>query len=152
MQIFDLKKPFVVLITMGSSLLLIYMFWGAFIVSTSPVSYDKYKENRELWLTTHPSKYSYEINEGCMFVSTTIAKVINGSHYFQDLENQSFGGNTTIEDLFNIVEKAIFSSHKLSITYNSVYGYPESAEIDWSKDIIDDECFIQMARFKIDEL
>jgi len=84
--------------------------------------------------------------------SITSATVTGGEHNFVKYENQLFGGSSTIDDLFDVAEEAIKESHKLELRFNKDFGFPEKMRADWSKDIIDDECFFEVTEFKLNEL
>jgi hypothetical protein len=39
----------------------------------------------------------------------------------------------------------------MEIKYHPKFGFPEVIEIDWNKDIMDDECFYEISEFKVIE-
>lgn len=45
----------------------------------------------------------------------------------------------TIGALFGILERAVVEADELNVTYNEAYGFPESIDIDWIEDAVDDE-------------
>ncbi|MBN9399871.1 MAG: hypothetical protein J0I17_06815 ['Candidatus Kapabacteria' thiocyanatum] len=54
----------------------------------------------------------------------------------------------TVQDLFDIVEKAQDEAHMLNVTYDATYGYPREINIDWSNTIADDEIFYHTIRLQ----
>ncbi|MDP5144041.1 DUF6174 domain-containing protein [Rheinheimera baltica] len=152
MNLFDLRNPFVALIVLGSLIILIYSSWGISAVLERSRQLDQFEQYRAYWRSQNLQNYSYVVEDGCMFGSTTSANVSSGKHNFITFENQSFGGNATIEDLFNEAEKAIKEAHQLDLRFNNQYGFPEAMRVDWSKDIIDDECSYEVTEFKQNEL
>ncbi|MEN3158684.1 DUF6174 domain-containing protein [Alkalimonas sp. NCh-2] len=152
MNLFDLRNPFVVLIVLGSLIILIYSSWGIYAVSERSRELNQYEQYRDYWQSLNLRDYAYVIEEGCMFGSITSATVSSGEHNFVKYENQLFGGSTTIDDLFDQAEQAIKESHKLELRFNKDFRFPEKMRVDWSKDIIDDECFYEVTEFRPNEL
>ncbi len=152
MNLFDLRNPFVALIVLGSLIILIYSSWGIYAVSERSRQFDQFEQYRAYWRSLNLQNYDYVIEEGCMFGSTTSATVRGGKHNFVQFENQHFGGSATIEYLFDQAAQAIKEAHHLELRFNSGYGFPETIRVDWSKDIIDDECFYKVTEFKQHEL
>ena len=152
MNLFDLRNPFVALIVLGSLIILIYSSWGIYAVSERSRQFDQFEQYRAHWQSLNLQNYAYVIEEGCMLSSTTSASVQKGEHFFEPFEKQHFGGQATIAYLFYQTERAIKEAHQLELRYNSDYGFPEEIRVDWSKDIIDDECSYRVTEFKQNEL
>lgn len=152
MNLFDLRNPFVALIVLGSLIILIYSSWGIYAVSERSRELNQFEQYRAHWRSLNFRDYAYIIEEGCMSGSITSATVTGGEHNFVKYENQLFGGSSTIDDLFDVAEEAIKESHKLELRFNKDFGFPEKMRADWSKDIIDDECFFEVTEFKLNEL
>ena len=53
----------------------------------------------------------------------------------------------TIEELFEVIENALEKADELSVEYNQDSGHPESIEIDYVKDAVDDEVTYQIENF-----
>lgn len=54
----------------------------------------------------------------------------------------------TVQDLFDIVERARNKAQTLNVTYDATYGYPREITIDWSHTIADDEIFYHTIRLQ----
>lgn len=72
----------------------------------------------------------------------------NTVHGFSGSEHLHIDGTTTIENLFAILETALKSSYQLEVSYDPYYGFPQLVHVDWSREIIDDECFYDVKTFK----
>jgi hypothetical protein len=53
--------------------------------------------------------------------------------------------------LFKAANKGLFEAARIKITYHPKYAFPQVIEVDWRKDVIDDECFYEVSEFKVIE-
>jgi hypothetical protein len=121
---------------------------GSFgIVGANAISLEsrlkKLEAQKEIWINTQPQIYAYTIRAGCMDVFESNAKVINGVASFKEKED-----NLSIEYLFTIAKRALVKSSHVEIKYHKNYGIPESISVDWSSEVIDDECGYSLVKFK----
>lgn len=63
---------------------------------------------------------------------------------------EEFEKYNTIEKLFNIVEQTSNGgADKVTIEYNAEHGYPQSIDIDYIEEAIDDELLLEVSEFEI---
>lgn len=55
----------------------------------------------------------------------------------------------TIDSLFTLIEEAITDGVSIEVTYNEVYGYPETAKIDLEKLAVDGGLYITLSNLEI---
>ena len=58
-------------------------------------------------------------------------------------------GPVLVDDLFEQVRDANLRAYKVETEYHPYFGFPTNINADWEKDVIDDECFIQVTEFKV---
>jgi hypothetical protein len=111
--------------------------------------------NQAIWNKMNLSSYEFTLSVSCFcteavagphlikVVDDTIASV-NGKPY----DPSTMGLLITINELFTYIEKSIERKpYQKSITYNSLYGYPESIYFDFEKTIADEEIGYQITGF-----
>ncbi len=98
------------------------------------------------WNKNKPYSFSYTITKGCMFVNVVEVTNINDDISYKS--NRSYHKKVNIDDLFNEIRRALNNAYSIQVVY-SQQGFPERIEIDWSKSVIDDECFSEVSNFRI---
>jgi hypothetical protein len=112
--------------------------------------------NLSKWNKQNISNYEFTLTVGCFcteavagphvikVVDDTIASV-NGLPY----DSSTMGLLMTIDELFAYVRRGINKDpYQKSITYNSLYGYPESVYFDFDKNMADEEIGYYISGFK----
>ena len=118
----------------------------------------KLDSHRTLWEQTRSSDYTYEYNVLCEcsdnFGQTVKVTVLNGAvESVVYAESGEFGRKAgdppvvsgspryhTIDGLFDVIQEAInFEADRLTVSYNSEFGYPTDVAIDQFVNAIDDE-------------
>ena len=111
-----------------------------------------------MWEQTRSSDYTYEYNVLCEcsdnFGQTVKVTVLNGAvESVVYAESGEFGRKAgdppvvsgspryhTIDGLFDVIQEAInFEADRLTVSYNSEFGYPTDVAIDQFVNAIDDE-------------
>lgn len=126
-----------------------------------------FKTSRNLWQQQGIESYSFEFRKLCycggLFNPATIVVAADTVHAVLDPEtgeplrdpqtnelvfpkySESF---QTIDELFEVIESARKKADKLKVEYNQKLGYPETIEIDYIKEAIDDEVTYKVDNFK----
>jgi hypothetical protein len=119
---------------------------------------DDLSRNQAIWDKKNLSNYEFTLAVSC-FCPETVAgphliKVVDDkitSVNDQPYDPSTMGLLMTIDELFTYVGKSIERKpYQKSITYNSLYGYPESVYFDFEKTMADEEIGYQVADFKTD--
>lgn len=127
---------------------------------------DDFRANQNLWKQQKIENYRFEFSKFCycagLFNPATIVVRADTVHAVLDPETgeplrdpqtnelvfskypESF---QTIDEFFKVIESAREKADKLNVEYNQKLGYPETIEIDYIKEAIDDE-----VTYKIDNL
>lgn len=121
---------------------------------------DGYEQALEKWEENKIPNYEFSYNVGCFCPQLTPALiVVNSDSVYQVLESGTrdslfiqtgestfeYAGDIyksfyyTIDGLFEVVKNARGDAYKLNVEYNNDIGFPESIDIDYIKNAIDDE-------------
>ena len=144
MYIFNSKNSFSLLATLGSVLILPFIFWGYGEYFAASNNFKPVNEQLALWQAQKPISYKYKLQHGCMFVAEVNAVVSKDTSWF---DKQILSEQLSIEDLFGIVSRASLEAYSVNTIYDDVFSYPSIVKIDWNKDRVDDECFYQVSEF-----
>ncbi|WP_226883451.1 DUF6174 domain-containing protein [Allocoleopsis franciscana] len=121
------------------------------------------QRNKQLWAKQKISKYRYTLRRSCFCLPkstepvriavrngkvTSMVAASNG----QPVNREDFAKYDLIAKLFEIVEDAICASqqrfaiakkaYRLSVTYHPTLGYPTKIDIDYNKQMADEEIFL----------
>lgn len=126
---------------------------GIWLISHSIVESKRKNENLEnnlkLWKVNKPEFYSYVYTSGCMWINRYKIELREQGPFITPLNNAPIVPVILIDGLFKQVRDANFSAHIVETEYHPYFGFPTVMSTDWSRDIIDDECFIQATEFKV---
>jgi len=124
--------------------------------SLSPI-----KTQSQHWRNNNIANYSYDIQWSCFcnrdLLKTVHIEVINSklvSRKYLDskkaIPSAYYNLFGTMDDLIKILEDAEEqNAYKINILWNKDYNYPESSNIDYIKDAVDDERAFRVTNFKI---
>ncbi len=147
MDIFDSRNTTAITFVMGSVIvfLLGYGSLGLGLANKNLQHQrsEKLQQQKEIWRNNTPSSYQYTIRAGCMMTFISTGTVKNGITTF--IEN---GEKLEIDYLFRVAKKALITASEVEIKYHPKYGVPNYIEVDWSKEVIDDECGYSLVDFK----
>jgi len=117
---------------------------------------EDFSSNQSKWNRKNLSNYEFTLTIGCF-----CPQAVAGPHVIKvdddtiaSVNDQPYDPSTmsylmTIDDLFNFVGKSIERNpYKKRITYNSLYGYPESVYFDFEKAMADEEIGYNIIGFK----
>ena len=149
MYIFDSRDPYAVFFILGTVIVFIFCFWGINYQSINAQTNEKIQQQLAIWQTNEPEKYSYIAREGCMYVAGSKVLVVNGVALFEKIGE--YEHKLVIDDLFKAAKKGFFSAARMEISYHAKFGFVKSIEVDWNKDVMDDECFYEISDFKVIE-
>jgi hypothetical protein len=106
---------------------------------------------REKWARQHDGDYSYVLTRGCFcalggtywvqVVDYEVAVVIE-TYSQQPVDSTMFEYIETIEDMFDLIDRAREEgADELHVEY-APEGYPKVTNIDWYREAVDDEMFM----------
>jgi hypothetical protein len=149
MQIFDTRNPYSVFFVLGTVIILIFSFWGIGYQSVNSQTHEKIQRQLNFWQQNEPERYSYIAQEGCMYVVGSKVLVVNRVALFEQIGE--YKHELVIDDLFEAANKGLSEAASIEVKYDPKFGFPKKISIDWSHDIIDDECFYEITEFKVIE-
>ena len=144
MELLESKNPYMVIFTLGITLCLTIAFSALYFWKQSALTIEEIDKKLILWEETKPSNYSYVVESGCMFASTSQVFVLNGEITTSPTSYQS---NILIENLFPRIKELITTTHKLQVDFDDQYHYPKHINIDYHESGLHDECFISISDF-----
>jgi cytochrome oxidase Cu insertion factor (SCO1/SenC/PrrC family) len=123
-----------------------------FLALTACAGKTELKENQQKWATQNVSHYKFEVTIGCncpWYNLMPLKIEVEDGQVISMTDNngqpppanyaETFNRVASIENLFAILDKAIGSASKVTVSYDPDYGYPKSIVIDYSKMVYDDE-------------
>jgi len=105
--------------------------------------------NEQKWTSNKPLLYSYKVSSGCMWANSYKIEKTESGLISTPMDNSPIIEPISVNDLFAEARKANLTSHKVSIEYHPYFGFPTSIDVDWEKEVFDDECFIQVSEFEV---
>ena len=105
--------------------------------------------NQSKWELNKPDAYSFVLVSGCMWVNSYKIEQTKSGLFSTPIDDSPVTKPITINDLFNEAKKANLTSHRVSVEYHPYFGFPTLIDVDWEKEVIDDECFVQVNEFKV---
>ena len=143
--IFSSRDSFSIVFVGGIGLLIISM-WVIFQPNKKRADLEN---GRALWSINKPERYSYTLTTGCMFIEQHEIVHSEYGNVSTPIGGAPQAKPVSIEDLFNQAENANLTAYKALTEYHPYFGYPVLIKTDGSKDILDDECFIQVTSFRV---
>lgn len=145
--------------------LLLFFLSPAVLVSCSGTNQEEAEaeldRNLAKWRSKNMTAYRYEFSWDC-FCGPDLTKPVailvqNGAietvidrDTGEPVEASHFTRYPTVEGLFDLIRDAIHrDAHRISITYHPENGYPESGEIDYEMNTIDEETGFTVREFTI---
>jgi hypothetical protein len=105
--------------------------------------------NEQKWQANKPTFYSYEVSSGCMWLVRYKIEQTQFGLFSTPLDNSPDSELTSINDLFQDAREANLTAYKVSVEYHPYFGFPTLIDVDWKKEIIDDECFVKIENFEV---
>ena len=143
--IFSSRDSFSIVFVGGIGLLIV----GIWVIFQPNKKHADLENARELWNINKPERYSYTLTTGCMFIEQHEMVHNEHGHISTPLGGAPKAMPVTIDDLFKQVGNANLTAYKALTEYHPYFGYPVLFKTDGSKDVFDDECFIQVTNFKV---
>ncbi|WP_269521300.1 DUF6174 domain-containing protein [Alteromonas sp. BMJM2] len=145
----DSRNP-ITIVTIGIVTLFLL---GAWVISHSNENFTirlaELSASKARWEKLKPIEYNYTVKSGCMFVQSYNIEHRNRQIFKFPVGQSTPRESLSIKEVFDIAEKATRLSYSVDIIYHPYFGYPELIDVDWDKDIIDDECFVQITDFDV---
>lgn len=115
-------------------------------------------DHRKVWASKNDGSYSYVLNRGCFCwpagefqVQVIDYRVVNAYDVLrqQPLDTTLYQYVETIEDMFDLIDRAREQhADELRVEY-SRDGYPKTLAIDWFKQAADDEIYLSVSDVRI---
>jgi hypothetical protein len=133
-----------------------------FLALTACASKTALRENQQKWAAQNVSHYRFDLTIGCncpwrsmmpLKIEVKDGQVVSmtdkdgrptPSNYAD-----TFNKAASIENLFAILDSATGSASKVTVEYDTGYGYPKSIVIDYSKMVYDDEIGYYVKSFEV---
>ena len=148
-MILDSRSPLTIFSIVILMLLLVGIWVIGYSISENDRKNDTLKLNVQKWVSNQPSLYRYKVSSGCMWMHSYRIEKTELGLVSTPAEKSPIIKPISIDDLFDEVRKANLMSHKVSIEYHPFFGFPTIINVDWEKEVIDDECFIQVSEFEV---
>lgn len=120
--------------------------WFRAIQKSPQTLVESLNESRQRWRALNLTTYEFDYTDFGEFgfrrrvVSVKDGEVIEWNGDLNGETIGSFGGNHSIEDLFDLIESAIDQeAERIAVRYHPTQGYPQSIFIDYSFLIADEE-------------
>src|SRR5689334_3283800 len=130
------------------------------LAACSPAAGSDFTSNRQKWNDKHVTHYRFTLAVICfcafsdqmpLTIEVQDGKVVSMvNSQGQPVTNpEMLDTYTSIDKLFEILDKALNGgADKVTVTYNSQYGYPESISIDYVAEAVDDEMAFEVSNFQ----
>jgi hypothetical protein len=103
---------------------------------------------RARWKKAKISSYDYEARRTCFCPTTGFHKVKVRKNKLSGTPSSDIEDIATVPRLFKVIQQAIDKkSHKLTVSYGT-YGVPKQISIDSIANVIDEEQYFTIRRFK----
>lgn len=121
---------------------------------------EELRKNQELWAKQKLRNYRYSFRAGCFcppdMTQPVIIDVRSGknssirSETNRNIVNREFFQKyDSIDKLFEIIRSAIAKdAHKIDVQYHPTLGYPTQINIDYNKEIADEENFLTINKLE----
>ena len=119
-------------------------------------------DRRADWEAAGITSYSYDLQYGCFCSETTTLPAhivvtdgeVTDATYAQagydiargDPVDENYEA-LTIDGLFDLADRAVREADEVTITYDDEFGFPESIDIDWITNAMDDEQGVTASNF-----
>lgn len=126
---------------------------GAWVVSFAAEEAKRKNEELEnnllLWKLNKPTYYRFVYSAGCMWATKHKVEIDKFGIKITPLNDSSALKPFQMDSLFEHVRDANLTAHQVETEYHPYFGFPVTISVDWEKDVIDDECFIQVSDFEV---
>lgn len=147
MQLLDNRQPLAMLLVLASIVVFIVSFWGVAVQNLAEQQRQAIAAQRLLWQQLEPESYRYKIGMGCMVAMSVTVTVNHGVAHFEP--SGVIAVNTTIDDVFDAALNASRNAATMELTYHPEYAFPQLLSVDWSKEVMDDECYYEVSDFEV---
>jgi hypothetical protein len=141
----DLRRALIVVVVAAFAFGVLHGWHSA----PGPVS-----RNQDRWHANRPERYSFVFSRGGMAGTCTLAVSVQGSTVVRARAPRPCYGSLdakhapTIDDVFSQVRGAYRDGSKVTVTYDSRYGYPTRVDVDPQPNAIDDEWGFGISSFR----
>jgi len=150
------------------TLLIVFACAGYFFTLTEeapadPISAERQQleTSRALWAKASAVDHSYVVERVCYcpadyrepYRVTRIGQSITFG-YMRDTSDRGSSASAppdpkSVDDLFDLLDRALNSADSMSVLYNRQHGFPETLSIDWVNEIADDELGFYVRDFTV---
>ncbi|WP_413171446.1 DUF6174 domain-containing protein [Anabaena azotica] len=117
--------------------------------------------NRQLWQKQKITNYRYTLTRSCFCttearepvvvevrngVTTAVTSVATG----KPVDRELFKEYDTVPKLFNVIQDAIKrKASSLTVKYDSKFGYPTQINVDYDRQMADEELYLIVEKFQV---
>jgi uncharacterized protein DUF6174 len=120
---------------------------------------ERFEQNRALWRAQGVASYRFEYRHICFCVPSVtdpVAIVVRSGDVASitylttgaPVPPERFDQFLTVEELFELAGQALEEAASVTIEYDPTFGYPTRLDIDWRREIADDEGYHQAANLQ----
>ena len=136
---------------------------GVFILSLTSVGCGgggttNVAEQRALWTRQNIPNYRFQLRQSCFChdsgtpfeirVQNGVVVEVKDVSTGEPVSPSQFSFSPTIESLFDKIQNAVERpAYSLQVTYDSTYGFPNSASIDYDEHAVDEEYGFEVSAF-----
>ena len=142
------REPYSIFLVMGG-IVFLFMFWGIYHLSLSYKNPAQIEKQLKIWNKFKPDNYSYSITTGCMYGSESKVVVKDNKELTYNNQGSNSYNTMQIKEMFAEAKRALIEASEVRITYNDVYGFPETIFVDWNSNSSDDECYYRIEKFTV---
>jgi hypothetical protein len=120
---------------------------------------ERFEQNLAVWRAQGISDYRFEYRHICFCapsVTDPVAMVVRGGAVVSitylttgaPVPADRFDQFLTVEELFELAGQALEEAASVTIDYHPTLGYPTRVDVDWRREIADDEGFHQASNLQ----
>jgi Family of unknown function (DUF6174) len=120
---------------------------------------ERLEQNLALWRSQGLTSYRFQYQHRCFCppaVTDPVSIVVRGGEIVsvtyvatgQAVPPERFEQYLTVDALFVLARQALDEAASVTIGYDASYGYPARVDVDWRREIADDEGFHQAANLQ----
>ncbi len=123
-----------------------------------------FTKNRQLWQDAGITHYRFSLSILCFCLfseqmpitievqNNEIVSMLyaDGTPVTSDDPNYAtFSNHATIDNLFSELEAGLKDADEVTVTYDAIYGFPNSIQFDYVREIADDELGLSVSGFEV---
>lgn len=160
----ELSQPDIVYFCEGDNMKKFLLIALALILVACSASGSEFSQNQKKWEDANISHYKFELNISCfcgfrgqmpLTVEVSNGEVVSMAGVdgtaitTADVNYEFFSLYATIDRLFSELDADLNGkADQVMVTYDSTYGFPTQIDIDFIKEAVDDELYLDVSGFE----